>query len=208
MTSFKYLEATLCKDLCSAEIHIRIAPTMAAMARFNKIWRCNTISFVNKFKLYKSLVTTVLLYGCETWTLLADSEKRTQAFETKSLRKLFHISYLEHKTNAWVRGNINFFVGPQESLLANCRETEICMVWACHTPRQPLQHHPSGHLEGRATPWSAEEMLDGHHRRMDIPCPCQNCSQGLPVEKTGTGSLLNRHSCQPDDLIGQGTELN
>ena len=134
MTSFKYLEATLCKDLCSAEIHIRIAPTMAAMARFNKIWRCNTISFVNKFKLYKSLVTTVLLYGCETWTLLADSEKRTQAFETKSLRKLFHISYLEHKTNAWVRGNINFFVGPQEPLLANCRETEICMVWACHTP--------------------------------------------------------------------------
>ena len=32
--------------------------------------------FASKFKLYKSLVTSVLLYGCETWSLLADSEKK------------------------------------------------------------------------------------------------------------------------------------
>ena len=55
------------------------------MARVNRIWRCNTISFASKFKLYKSLVTSTLLYDCETWSLLADSEKkkkRIQAFET------------------------------------------------------------------------------------------------------------------------------
>ena len=27
-----------------------------------------------------------------------------------------------------------------------CQETETCMVRACHTPRPPLQRHPSGHL--------------------------------------------------------------
>ena len=37
---------------------------------------------------------------------------------------------------------------------------------------------------------------------------CQNCSQGPPAEKTGSGCLLNRPSCPPDDLVGQGTELN
>ena len=26
----------------------------------NRIWRCNTISFASKFKLYKSLVTPIL----------------------------------------------------------------------------------------------------------------------------------------------------
>ena len=62
-----------------------------------------------KFKLYKTLVTLIHLYGLETWTLLADSEKRIQAFETKCLRKLLHISYLEeHKTNDWVRSKIKF----------------------------------------------------------------------------------------------------
>ena len=59
VTSFKNLGATLCKDgTCSAEIRIRIA---AAMARLNRIWRCNTISFASKFKLYKSLVTSIHL---------------------------------------------------------------------------------------------------------------------------------------------------
>ena len=76
VTSFKYLGATLCKDdKCPAEVRIRIASEMAAMARLNRIWRCSTISFASKFKLYKSLVTSILLYGCETWTLLANSEK-------------------------------------------------------------------------------------------------------------------------------------
>ena len=51
---FKYLGATLCIDgICSAEARIRIALAMAAMAKLNGVWRCNTISFASKFKLYK-----------------------------------------------------------------------------------------------------------------------------------------------------------
>ena len=53
------------------------------MARLNRIWQCNTISFASKFKLYKSLVTCILFFGCETWALLADSDQRIEAFETK-----------------------------------------------------------------------------------------------------------------------------
>ena len=44
--------------------------------------------------------------------------------------------------------------------------------------------------------------------RRGHPCPCQNCSQGPPAEKTGRGSLMNRLLCPPDDPICQGTELN
>ena len=60
---------------------------MAAVATLNRIWRCNTISFTGKFKLYKFLVTSILFYGFETWTLLADSEERIQAFLPKHMRK-------------------------------------------------------------------------------------------------------------------------
>ena len=67
ITSFQYMRATLCKDgTCSAEDRIRIASAMAAMARLNRIWRCNTIGFASRFKLYKSLVTSIILYGYET----------------------------------------------------------------------------------------------------------------------------------------------
>ena len=97
---------------------IRITSAMAAMAGVDRIWRCNTISFGSKFKLYKPVFIPIFLYGCETWTLLADSEKRIQAFEIKCLRKLLRISHLEHKSNDWMRSKINFLVGPQEPLPA------------------------------------------------------------------------------------------
>ena len=62
VTSFKYLGITLCKDgTCSAEIRVRITTAMAVMARLNTTWRCNTISFASKFKLYNSRVTYILL---------------------------------------------------------------------------------------------------------------------------------------------------
>ena len=89
-----------------------------------------------------------------------------------------------------------------------CQENETRMGWACHKPRHPLINRPSEHLGGWATAWSAEEMLlDGQHQRVDIHCPCQNCSLRPPAEKTGRESLLNRTSCPPDDLIGNETEL-
>ena len=103
---------------------------MAAMARLNRIWRCKTISFASKFKLYKSLVTSTLPYGCETWTLLADSETRIQALETKCLRNLLRTSYLEHKTNDWVWSKISFLVSPQYALLATLTRRKL--AWYGH----------------------------------------------------------------------------
>ena len=74
VTSFKYLGAIL--GASSAEVRIRIASAMTAMARLNRICRCSTISFANKFKLLKYLVASILINVYETWTILADSEKK------------------------------------------------------------------------------------------------------------------------------------
>ena len=52
-----------------------------------------------KIKLCMSLVSSILLYGCDSWTLTADLEKRIQAFENKRYRGMVDMSYREHKTN-------------------------------------------------------------------------------------------------------------
>ena len=65
-------------------------------------------------KFYTFLVVFIILYGCETWTSLAVSKKKIQAFESKCLRKVLCISHLKHKTNDGVPNNTNFLVGPQE----------------------------------------------------------------------------------------------
>ena len=97
----------------------------------------STFSFASKFRLYKTFVTPILLYGSETWTLLADSEKRIKISETKCLEKLLRISYLEHKTNNWMRSKINSFVGPREPLLATVKRRKL--AWFGHvTPHDSL----------------------------------------------------------------------
>ena len=134
VNNFKYLGATLSKDgSCTAEVRIRIATAMAAMSRLSRLWKSSNISFTTKYRLYQALVVSILLYGCETWTLLADSERRIQAFETKCLRKLLGISYLEHKTNDYVRKKIKDLVGPQEPLLATVKQRKL--VWFGHVTR-------------------------------------------------------------------------
>ena len=56
------------------------------------------------------------------------------------------------------------------------------------------------HLQCNAEPWQfpvydplvvLSTLKSGH------PCPCQDCSQQPPAEKTGRESLLNRPSCPP-----------
>ena len=86
----------------------------------------------------------------------------------------------------------------------SCQETKTFMIRACHTPRQPLQNHPSRHLGGWATPWSPEEILDGQHQRVDIPAHARTARKGLLQRRPGRGSPLNRLPSPPDDPIGQG----
>ncbi|MGL4418375.1 MAG: reverse transcriptase domain-containing protein [Plesiomonas shigelloides] len=134
VNSFKYLGASLSKDgSCTAEIRIRIAAAASAMARLDRIWRSNSISFTTKYRLYKSLVLSILLYGCEAWTMLAEPERKIQAFENKCLRKLLRISYREHKTNEYVRNTITSLVGPHEPLLATVKRRKL--AWFGHVTR-------------------------------------------------------------------------
>ena len=130
VSSFKYLGATLTKDgTCKTEICIWMVIATAAMARLTRVWKSN-ISFWTKLKLYKSLVISILLYGCETWTLLTETERRIQVFENKCLRKLLCTYYWEHKTNEYVQKKAKSLVGQQEPLLSTVKWWKL--TWFGH----------------------------------------------------------------------------
>ncbi len=86
-----------------------------------------------KLKLYKSLVVSILLYGCESWTLTAYLETRIQAFEHKCFRKLLRISFTEHRTNEYVRQQVTNYAGRQEPLLATVKRRKL--AWYGHVSR-------------------------------------------------------------------------
>ena len=42
-----------------------------------------------KIKIYKSIILTVVLYGCETWSLTSREDYRLRVFENRILRLIF-----------------------------------------------------------------------------------------------------------------------
>ena len=134
VNNFKYLGATITKDGRSTDdVKTRLAIATSSMARLFKIWKSKDISFTSKFKLYKSLVLSTALYGCESWTLTTELEKRIQAFEMKCLRRLLNISWQERKTNEYVRETIQKKVGRQEELLSIVKKRKL--EWFGHVTR-------------------------------------------------------------------------
>ena len=91
VTSFKYLGAVFSDDGSKPEILSRIAQATAALTKLKNIWRDNKISLGSKVKLMRSLVISIFLYACESWTLTAELEKKTQAFEMRCYRRLLNI---------------------------------------------------------------------------------------------------------------------
>ena len=118
MDQFKYFGSTQTKDRTSLkEVKIRLAQVHSAMTRLAILWKNNAISFRTKIKLYISFVLSILLYGCESCTLTADLERRTQALENKCYRRMLRISYEEHKMNQTEWQQVNILAGRQELLL-------------------------------------------------------------------------------------------
>ena len=99
------------------EILSRIAQTTAALTRLKPVWNNRCISLCPKIRLMRSLVTSIFLYACESWTLKAEFQRRIQAIEKRYYRKILRISYKDHVTNEAVRAKIQQAIGPHEDLL-------------------------------------------------------------------------------------------
>ena len=75
------------------KILIRLFTSTAAILRLEKIWKSREIELNIKYKLYTSLLLSILLYGCETWNLLIEYKKKSRVFEYKAYRRLLNIIY-------------------------------------------------------------------------------------------------------------------
>ena len=144
-----------------------------------------------------TLVVSIQLCGCQTWTLVADYDRKIQVFETKCQRMCAEQNYLPCGSTGSLSGSV---------------ERRKLAAWfgdvSCHDSfKKKQQQHLSWHLEIWATQQSAEIMLDGTIWKSACPCPCLNFSQWLPAEKTARGVLLNRSSFVLNDPVGRTTWL-
>ena len=139
VTSFKYLGAVVSDDGSKPEVLSRIAQATAALTKLKPIW--------SKLKQMRSLVISIFLYACESWTLNAELEKRTQAFEMRCYRRLLNISYMDHVTNEEVRRKIQTAIGVYDELLTLVKKRKLRWFGPCFKVFWSSKDNPTGHSE-------------------------------------------------------------
>lgn len=98
--NFNLLGSNIAMDgNCKAEIQRRLALGRTAMSAMNKIWKSRDISIKTKIRLVTVLVFPVVMYGCESWTINKEEERRIEAFEFWCWRRMLRVSWTEKRTN-------------------------------------------------------------------------------------------------------------
>ena len=110
----------------------RIAQTTAALTRLKPVWIDKSISLRSKIRLLRSLVTSIFLYACESWTLTAELQRRIQAIEMRCYRKILHSSYKDPVTNEEVLARIHQAIWTHEDLTIAKRPK---LQWYGHVSR-------------------------------------------------------------------------
>mgnify|MGYP002054984079 CR=1 FL=1 len=65
----------------------------------NRVWRSNLSDNIKR-RLFVATVESVLLYGCETWTMTSTMERSMDGCYTRMLRMALNVSWKEHITNS------------------------------------------------------------------------------------------------------------
>ena len=93
---FNYLGAWIAST--QNDIRIRRARAWSALHSMNRVWK-SSMNDNLKRRLFVTTVESVLLYGCEAWTLTVKDEKALDGVYTKMLRAALNVSWEDHVTN-------------------------------------------------------------------------------------------------------------
>ena len=100
VNSFNYLGSMLTSDgRCEKEIRRRIGMAKTSFNQMSPVLKDRKLSIPLKVRLLKCFIWSVLLYGCESWTLSAALTRNIEATEMWFYRRMLRVSYTAHETN-------------------------------------------------------------------------------------------------------------
>ena len=87
-----------------------------------------------KIRIFTATVESILLYGCETWTLNKTTEKMIDGTYTRLLRSALNVSWRDHVPNIILYGNLSKIRERRMSLAGHCvrhkeEEASKLVIW-------------------------------------------------------------------------------
>jgi len=98
---FKYLGTNLTnQNSIQEEIKRRLKLGNACYYSVQNLASSSLLSKTLKIKIYRTIILTVVLYGCKTWLLTLREERRLRVFENMVLRSVF-VPKRDEVTGEW-----------------------------------------------------------------------------------------------------------
>ena len=87
---FKYLGTTLTnQNSIAEEIKSRLRSGNACYHSVQNLLSSRMLSKNLKVKIYRTIILSVVMYGCEAWSLILREERKLRVFENMVLRRIF-----------------------------------------------------------------------------------------------------------------------
>ena len=92
---------------CSHEIKRRLLLGRKVMTNLDSILKSRDITLLTKVCLVKAIVFPVVMYGCESWTIMKAEQQRIDACELWCWRRLLRVPWPAGKSNQSILKEIN-----------------------------------------------------------------------------------------------------
>ena len=166
VTDFIFLVSKITADGdCSHEIKICLLLGRKAMTNLDSILKSRDITLPTKVHLVKAMVFSVVMYGCESWTIKKAERRRIDAFELWCWRRLLRVPWTARRSNQSILKEIS----PEYSLKGLILKLKLqyfghLMVRADSLKKTLML----GKIEGRRRGQQRMRWLDGVTDSVDV----------------------------------------
>ena len=84
---------------CSHEINRHVLLGRKAMTKLDSILKSRDVTLLTKVRLVIALVSPVVMYGCESWTIKKAEGQRIDTFELWCWRRLLGVPWTARRSN-------------------------------------------------------------------------------------------------------------
>ena len=130
---------------CSHEIKRNLPLARKAVTNLDSILKSRDITLPTKVHLVKAVVFSVVMYGCESWTLKKGEHQRIDAFELRCWRRLLRVPWTARRSNQAILKEIS----PEyslEGLMLKLKLQYFGHMWRADSLENTLM---LGKIEGR-----------------------------------------------------------
>ena len=103
----------------------RLVSWRKAMTKLDSIWKSRDITLPTKVHLVKAMISPVVMYGCETWTIKKAEYWRIDASELWCWRRLLRVPWTARRSNQSILKEIS----PEYSLEGLMLKLKLLILW-------------------------------------------------------------------------------